>query len=80
MSLVRYLPIMWIAVAVVTAIFWRTGLMQGFGASLTFSFIPIIWFFIKKPEQREFVTDYNGPSQLIAVFWVIATIGHYLQH
>lgn len=78
MSLVRYLPLMWAGVGIVTAIVWQIGLLPGVGAALPFSIVPIIWLFRRQAEERQLVTDYGGPSKLVAVLWTLATIGHFL--
>ena len=78
MSLARYLPIMWALVGVATAIVWQIDLIPGIGAALPFSIIPIVWFFLAEPEDREFVTDYGGPTKLVGLVWCVATVGHYV--
>lgn len=78
MSLVRYLPLMWAGVGILTAIVWQIGLLQGVGVAFPFSIVPIAWFFRQQPEERQFVTDYSGPSKLVAVLWTLATVGHFV--
>jgi hypothetical protein len=76
MSLLRYLPLMWAVVGIATAIVWRIGLLPGIGAALPLSIVPVVWFFRHLPEDRQYVTDYAGPTKLVAVLWSLATIGH----
>lgn len=77
MSLLRYLPLMWAGVGIATAIVWQIGLLPGIGAALPLSIVPIVWFLRRPPDARQFVTDYAGPTKLIAVLWGLATIGHF---
>lgn len=78
MILLRYLPLMGAAVGIATAIVWQIGLLPGIGAALPLSVVPVVWFFRRPPEERQFVTDYAGPTKLIAVLWGLATIGHFV--
>ena len=78
MSLLKYLAVMWAFVGIATAIVWQIGLIPGIGAALPFSIVPIVWFFLRRPEDRQFITDYAGPTKLIAVLWGLATIGQFV--
>ena len=78
MSLLRYLPIMWAVLGIMSAIVWQIGLLPGIGAAIPFSIVPIVWFFLRRTEDRQFVTDYVNPSKLIAAMWMLLTIAHFL--
>lgn len=78
MSLLRYLPLMWATVGIATAIVWQVGLLPGVGAALPLSIVPVVWFIRSAPDQRQFVTDYAGPSRLVALLWAFASLGHWI--